>query len=80
MSLDNVDKKFRNMPAIDSPGTTPDHPNLSNAFQGYSYTTPSHLNNKVPHFQPLLILSYHLEGQNRCFLTAGIHSSVEIVA
>lgn len=55
-SLDNVDKKFRNMPAIDSPGTTPDHPNLSNAFQGYSYTTPSHLTNKVPHFEPLLTL------------------------
>eukprot|EP00210_Caulerpa_lentillifera_P008257 g7880.t1 len=43
----NVEKKFRNMPAIDSPGTTPDHPNLVNAFQGYSYTTPGCLaNNK----------------------------------
>lgn len=39
--LGNVDKRYRNMPVVDSPCATPDHPNVFNAFQGYSYTKPS---------------------------------------
>ncbi|GMH42467.1 hypothetical protein BSKO_10386 [Bryopsis sp. KO-2023] len=41
LSIDNFEKRFTNMPAVDSPCGTPDNPSWMIAFQGYTYTTPS---------------------------------------